>query len=368
MEELQRFNSNEVYTTDVSLLSTYPPITHGPRTGSYISQFCLLLFSLVAHILAIVALRRGKQNRDMLDAASSENFVDVHTLLFKALLRIDLIATLCFICRGLLTPTSLFSENSFRCNFDNVSGIFFSWASGFINVLFFLERSLALRAPYAYRKYATPCKAKMAVISMVSLALCLSMLPVIGFGSYVVKVDGQVVCLFPGDVGLSPSKYHLHFAILYLTVGSSIVSCIVSGNFVVIFYLLRLRKVVPSMPSLQVPTDLSSGNNEGSAATCKENTRPSQAQSSQSSPQQNRDGVPRDHNLLSVRKNYQRIKIKIAVKFSKEVSTALVLTLISIAYMISWIPLYVSHFHLIRFLFLYSLTRKKQLSSHIIQN
>lgn len=329
MDELHQSFINDEYNT-VGTSTPNPPPINGSQFAFYLSQLLLLLISLVAHFLAIITMRRVKREREMLDAA--DEYMDVHTLLFKALLRVDLSATLFFLCRALLAPTPLFSDNSFRCTVDSSSGIFFSQMSGLINILLFLERVLSLRTPYLYRRHATAFKAKIAVTCMVFFGLFVCLLPVFGFGSYHVEIDGGILCLSPGDVHLSQSKHHIHFTIVFLTVGFCIILSIVLGNIVVIYYVIRLRQVAPLDYANQVSIQPIDTANEHPGVDANNDLSDVPVPSLQLN----------DDKMSNGGNQRQNPTLKLAVKFSREVGTALALICVSIAYMISWIPLYVS--------------------------
>ncbi|XP_071483065.1 uncharacterized protein [Diadema antillarum] len=91
---------------------------------------------------------------------------------------------------------------------------------------------------------ATLCKAKIAVFVVLSLSFLINTLPVMGVGSYAVKVGNatEVKCNPPGESGIQSSPGNRAFTVIYLAIGVLMLTLMYVSNGVVIFQLRQLRR------------------------------------------------------------------------------------------------------------------------------
>ena len=192
----------------------------------------VLLTGIVANILALVATRYAIKSYGRYK-------ITIPTFLIHCLMAVDLFSVLVFFFRRMLTP--LYRSTSVRCDLENASNLLLSWLAGLINALMCLERCVAMTAPFYYHSKASIGKAKVTVVIVIIIALVLSMLPVVGFGSYKVNINGTYYCIGPGDIGANVTEYDFHFAVLYLVLGIGIVLFIQTCNAIVVSKILEIR-------------------------------------------------------------------------------------------------------------------------------
>lgn len=250
----------------------------------------LLTIGLVAHILAILGTRRANRIR----VENSRHVVP--SFLLNSLLRIDMIAVIFFLIRGFLYPIPFFVDSAIWCDFSVSTSIFFTWSSGFANVLMCAERTFSVMAPFLHRQYATLRKVKVILGSMQAFAVFVCLLPTIGFGLYKIEVAEGYKCVSPGDLDVTViNKYHLHFTIIFFCVGFSIMFSILGFNMFIIYFIFHMRNKVAHLNVAVAPN-------------------------------------PNDPKASSTN-NANR-------KSNSEMRFAIIMVFVSIAYTISWLPLY----------------------------
>lgn len=274
----------------------------------------LLIFGLIAHILAFVATRKAAK------LWKEEKHNTVPYFLVNGLLKIDFTAVVFFLLRGLASPVFL-SNLTFRCEFSLSTNIFFTWASGFANVAMCLDRCFALMAPFLYRKHVTLFRAKVLLVTMVSVALLISSLPFFGFSSFRILQNGQYYCLTPGNPHVEGVDYVLHYTIIFFSVGFATIITIIVGNMVVVCYIVKLQRKIAPMRAPQGRTVPSSSADQVSA------------QSHMKSAAERGSGRRETTGQTKGQENSNNSEIRLAMTF----------VVVSIVYTISWLPLYVSN-------------------------
>ena len=192
-----------------------------------------LFIGLVGNLLAVfITYTCAKENHG--------HRLTVPAILVRALLATDLGASAFFLARGCLL--FLYRDMWFQCNLDMTSNLIFSWVSGLVNMLMSCDRCLALGAPFFYHTHATLRKTYVALAISVLVAITVSFLPVMGFGSYNVYLMGENYCLAPGDIQARATMYDFHFNVLFFVLGLGITVVIYASNTVVLINLLKLKR------------------------------------------------------------------------------------------------------------------------------
>ncbi|XP_071483056.1 prostaglandin E2 receptor EP3 subtype-like [Diadema antillarum] len=194
-----------------------------------------LIFGIVANSLALVVIYKGRRRTKSSQRGRSVPSFFVHTLV-----TVDLMSLVV-----LLIGRSIDIEDTeLECEVNYVTRLTVGYASGFMNTLMCLERCFALRAPFYYHRMATLCKAKIAVFVVLSLSFLINTLPVMGVGSYAVKVGNttEVKCNPPGESGILSSPGDRAFTAIYLAFGVLMLILMYVSNGVVIFQLRQLKR------------------------------------------------------------------------------------------------------------------------------
>lgn len=107
-------------------------------------------------------------------------------------------------------------------------------------------------------------------------------------------------CVSPGEPeAIKSNKYHLYLTIIFFLVGFSIITCILVCNVIIVYFIFHLKNKISHLNISTVPTTSS-----------------------------------------NVRDIHQSSQGPTARKSSSETRFALIMILVSVAYMISWLPLY----------------------------
>ncbi|KAJ8033263.1 hypothetical protein HOLleu_23444 [Holothuria leucospilota] len=265
------------------------------RFISYSVLTILLAFGLIAHILAILSTRKANKVK------TEDHRHSLPSFLLTCLLRIDMVAVIFLFVRGFLPFIRSIKQHPVWCDFSVSTSIFFTWSSGLANCLMCAERSTSLIAPFFHRRYATFGKAKVTLFVLQILAFIICLLPLFGFGTYKIinEPSNQYVCVSPGEPRATKvNKYHLYFSIIFFVVGFSIITCILVCNVIIVFFILHLKNKITHLNISTIPANLQHISQNSSSPTMR--------------------------------------------KSSSETRFAMIMILVSIAYMISWLPLYVS--------------------------
>ncbi|XP_072170669.1 prostaglandin E2 receptor EP3 subtype-like [Diadema setosum] len=195
-----------------------------------------LIFGIVANSLALVVIYKGRQH-----TKTSQRGRSVPSFLVHTLVTVDLISLVV-----LLIGRSIDIEDiELECEVNYVTRLTVGYASGFMNTLMCLERCFAFRAPFYYHRMATLCKAKIAVFVTLSLSFLINTLPVMGVGSYHVKVGEnatEIKCNPPGESGIGSRRGDRAFTAIYLAFGALMLTLMYVSNGVVIFQLRQLKR------------------------------------------------------------------------------------------------------------------------------
>ncbi|KAJ8033261.1 Prostaglandin E2 receptor EP3 subtype [Holothuria leucospilota] len=262
---------------------------------SYLTLTILLTVGLISHILAILATWRANKVK------AEDNRHSLPSFLLTCLLRIDMVAVIFFLARGFLPFIPSVRQQPLWCEFSISTSIFFTWSSGLANCLMCAERSTSLIAPFFHRTYATLRKAKVSLTILQLSALLICCLPFFGFGTYKImeETTSTYDCVSPGEPqAIRENKYHFYFSILFFVVGFSIITCILICNVIIVYFIFHLRNKVAHLNVSAIPAGSHDATQNSSMSTVR--------------------------------------------KSSNETRFAMIMILVSIAYMISWLPLYVS--------------------------
>ncbi|XP_071500289.1 oxytocin receptor-like isoform X2 [Diadema antillarum] len=225
-------------------MSTQSPF---PHTGSLIT-LAVMIFAAISNTLALIVISRArleKKNR------SKEN---VPAFFVKSMVTVDLLSALLTIFEKGLNFT--FGDTVIICNFLYASLLTMFFASGFINILMSLERSIAFCAPFLYLKSMTVRRAKKATFLLITVATVIGILPVMGVGSYVrfsVEVDasrGNVSrpkCGMPTGTRSEPGE--IPFIVIFFSTGAAMFLILHVCNGVVLWQLMKLTRAKPVMSS-----------------------------------------------------------------------------------------------------------------------
>ncbi|XP_022092506.1 tyramine receptor Ser-2-like [Acanthaster planci] len=234
----------------VHLNLTTTPIQHLPSTTKmyipdefdlspateriFVPVIVITLFvGLLANALAVfITAKCAKENK--------EHKLTIPGILVRALLATDTSATVFFFIRGCCL--TLYRDTWIQCNLDLASNLFFSWASGLVNLLMSCDRCLALGAPFFYHVHVTRSKTYLTLTLSLLLAGVLSLLPVFGFGAYNIYIQGEYHCLAPGDLQFKATAFDFSFNVIFFTLGLGILVITYIANSVVLRQLLKLRR------------------------------------------------------------------------------------------------------------------------------
>lgn len=300
----------------------------------YFWLYGTIILGLVIHILALIASHYSKKYSTV-DGQSPRQTLPI--FLFKSLLTIDFSALIVSLMQGILRP--IFRRWEFFCDVSIAASIYFLWISGFLNILMFLDRCLVLMAPYTYTNVATLAKAKMVVTTLVIGTFGLCCLPMVGFGSYKIKLNGTYKCVAPGDLHLVDSKTQVYFTWIFLLLGLVIMCSILLGNSILIYKVLQWSKSKPVLGEVNSFTR-STTDGPSAASTSIVNAPERGTKLPESFPKSGEDLAVRDDS-----KRNPRIVIGSAKKTNEDRRHIIVLIVVSVAYMVSLIPFYVSFTH-----------------------
>lgn len=311
---------------DVTMVTDVPQVTtssaaEGTNSSLWrgLFAFVILLFGLLFHILAVLATRKAAT------FGTNNESKTVPYFLLGFLLKVDFIAVVFFLIRGLVSP--LKSSLVFRCEFGVSTGIFFTTVSGLANVVMCMERCVALMAPFHYRKHVTLFRAKMGALVTVLAAFIFTLLPFMGVGAYSYETENEIGCVSPGDLHLDVDLILVHTTIFFI-IGFSIVLILVVCNLIVVRYILRFRvkKIAPEGLSTTVP-QIVTGMESGTQIT-------TNFESGNEASIINKSGITRRHPETIAKPNERNTK--------RDIHLAALFIAVSIIYTISWLPLYVS--------------------------
>ena len=312
----------------------------------------LTLFTgIVANIVAVIATRYAIK---IYGTSNRRRKITIPTFLIHCLMAVDLFTVLFFFFRGVFLR--LYTMESFRCDLEFASSLLLSWLAGLINALMCFERCVAMTAPFYYHKNASLGKAKIGVVIVIIIAFVFSMLPVFGFGSYKIDINGTYHCIGPGDIGNNVTAYDLHYTVLYLISGIGLVLFIQICNAIVISKIMAIHKRARTMRNFVTSHTKgrvdSSTTHDSQAST---NTKSSNVfrtlfralatnmtngdtTSSTNSTSDNRGGHDAENEIRSGRR--QRKQTDQPGK--NEINIARRIVVVSVVFTLSWLPFYVS--------------------------
>ena len=219
----------------------WPGVSSRGGPPAWISSFnnlstTALIIGFCANILALYIIKRCQKLRDF-------NSNEVTGTLLNYLLVIDALATATFAARNFSRDWLM--TQTFYCDLTYTTSLFFSWCTGFINMLLCVERCLALAAPFWYYSFATALKAHLVALCTVVATLLLCLLPVFGLGSYRKTKNpysGTYTCISPSDLSQQTSPEIFAFAVIFLIIGIGILLVIHVANTIVVYNVIKISR------------------------------------------------------------------------------------------------------------------------------
>ena len=125
------------------------------------------------------------------------------------------------------------------CNFQGFATLLFSMGSGLMATAMSIDRFLAIQAPFYHRTHVNVGTATKLVFAIMVFSSIFAIMPVLGFGSFVLNLTGTY-CTINWFAHEAADKA---FSYIYATVGILMVLIVVLCNILVIFLLLKKRKI-----------------------------------------------------------------------------------------------------------------------------
>ena len=144
------------------------------------------------------------------------------------------------------------------CNFQGVSTMFASLASGIFASVMATDRLLAIWKPYIYRQHVTVKKTLITICATWLIALFIGLLPLVGVGDFVRNLTGTFCTVNwfakrPADQA---------YSIVYASIGIVLVVVVVICNIQITVSLFRIKRKRQEMVSAMRLTDATSRKTE----------------------------------------------------------------------------------------------------------
>lgn len=125
------------------------------------------------------------------------------------------------------------------CTFNGVCMICFGISTPLIVCAMAIERLFAVRYPFFHNQYCRKTCGRIALIAVWGIVLCIGVVPLLGFGRYVV----QYPCTWCFLDFHSDDPVHSAYGYLYSSLNLSIIVVMSSCNVYVMFILIRVRYI-----------------------------------------------------------------------------------------------------------------------------
>lgn len=213
-------NSTESTTTP------YPALQ--PKQGLIL--FLITLPGTIANIIAFLAtlklIRTKKTGLAPNYLILALNATDFYGIVFCTLPTL-----LCYLKKGWVGGTPM-------CNFQGVSTMFSSLASGCLATAMAMERLIAVSKPFLYRQNASVNKAFLTIAVIWSSAFVIAVTPLAGSGNFVKNLT-KTYCTINW---FAKSKENIAYVIFYALIGVTLLIIVVYCNVKLVLCLLNVGK------------------------------------------------------------------------------------------------------------------------------
>eukprot|EP00794_Sanderia_malayensis_P009780 gene9780-10779_t len=219
---------NHTNGTQNSTMTKWPYLPIQPKQGLIL--FLITLPGTLANIIAFLATVRLIQKQRSTSAANylilALTLTDLYGIVFCTLPTL-----LCYLRREWVGGVAM-------CNFQGVSTMFASLASGSLATSMATERLMAVWRPFWYRRTATVKKTFIIIFAILLSAFVIAIIPLSRSGNFVRNLTGTFCTIN----WFARSKDNIAYAILYLILGVSLLIIVVCCNVKLAICLLESRK------------------------------------------------------------------------------------------------------------------------------
>jgi len=219
-------SSNGSNNGSTTVNSNWPYIPIQPKQGLVL--FIIALIGISANVVALLAtlklIRKHKSAINYLIVALS--VTDTYGLVFCTLPTL-----LCYARKQWVGGMAM-------CNFQGVSTMFASLASGSLATAMAMERLLAISKPFMYREFATRRKSILTIAGIWSASLVIAVFPLVKDGNFVRNLTGTYCTIN----WFARHTENIVYAIFYVVLGSVLLGVVLFCNINIAFKLRLVGK------------------------------------------------------------------------------------------------------------------------------
>ena len=220
---MMTINTTQNATTD----NQWPYVPMDPKQGLIL--FLIVLPGTLANIIAFLATSKLLQQQKAAAAPNylilALNFTDFYGIVFCTLPTL-----LCYLLKRWVGGNAM-------CNFQSVSTMFASLASGLLATAMAVDRLLAIWKPFVYKRYVTRGKTFITIIATWLGSFVIAILPLAGQGFFVKNLTGTYCTInwFAKRTG------NQVYAVFYAVLGFVLVSIVVFCNVKIALSMISTR-------------------------------------------------------------------------------------------------------------------------------
>ena len=295
--------------------SNWPYIPIQPKQGLVL--FVIALIGTTANVVAFLAtlklIRKHKSAINYLIVALS--ITDTYGLVFCTLPTL-----LCYARKQWVGGMAM-------CNFQGVSTMFASLASGSLATAMAMERLLAISKPFLYREFATRRKSILTITGIWSASMVIALFPLVKDGNFVRNLTGTYCTIN----WFARNTENIVYAIFYVVLGSVLLGVVLFCNINIAF---KLRLVGKNRKALRNDSAKRQLMAKASDATEQENT----VQEQESTLQEEETRKPSAAGDMIQKGARSRSSSSLEKQLAKTVAV------ISFLFVVCWAPFIVSQF------------------------
>ena len=212
-------------TQNITTEDPWPYVPIDPKQGLIL--FLITLPGTLANIVAFLATAKLIQQHK---AAPNYLILALNLTDFYGIVFCTLPTHLCYLFKRWVGGDAM-------CNFQSVSTMFASLASGVLATAMATDRLIAIGKPFLYKKYVTRSKTFITIILAWGSSVLIAILPLAGEGFFVRNLTGTYCTInwFAERTG------NQIYAVFYSIVGVLLISVVVFSNVKIVLYLIASK-------------------------------------------------------------------------------------------------------------------------------
>ena len=208
-------------TQNATTVNPWPYVPLDPKQGLIL--FLITLPGTLANIIAFLATAKLVQQQK---AAPNYLILALNLTDFYGIVFCTLPTHLCYLFKRWVGGDAM-------CNFQSVSTMFASLASGILATAMATDRLIAIGRPFLYRRYITREKVFLTAILTWGFSFLIAVLPLAGEGFFVRNLTGTYCTIN----WFAKRKGNQVYAVFYAILGMLLISIVVVSNVKILFFL-----------------------------------------------------------------------------------------------------------------------------------